>query len=625
MATTSTHSAIGAPAPDARRQYLVLATLCAATVTIMLATSTMNVALPSLVVDMSASTRDLQWIVDGYNLAFAALVLAFGSLSDRYGRKGALLLGLAVFGGAALAGSQAANPGQLTAAQVVMGLGAAAIFPTTLSIISNVFVDRIARAKAIGIWGAAAGMGSGFGPAVGGALTETWSWRANLIFLTLAAVAVAVASAQIVQTSRDPGTPRVDVVGLLISVAAVGGLVFTIIEAPHAGWDSVATFGGFAVAAAMFAALVAWELRCPHPMLDVRLFLNPRFSAASGSLAFLYFALFGFIFLATQYMQFLLGYSPLETGLRIAPVAVALGVGSVVGTALAMRIGNKIVVTVGLAMFGLCFAWISTDGADLPYWLMLLQLIPMGIGAGFASAPATEAVMGAVSKEKAGIGSAMNDATREFGGTLGVAVIGSVQVSLYSAHLVDGGGLAALPEPARAVAEDSLGAAQQVIAGVGDPALAAAMLESASDAFLNGFAAACLVAAAVCFAGALITGLFLPARPDAELDAEELAVRPTPAEVLVARLRGRVRNPAGTPVGNALVTVHAADGTVLASCRSGADGHFALAELPAGSHRIDVVQSLIAEQTVHLSGGVQNEVDLVLGRPVEVAVEPVYV
>ncbi len=624
MATTTAVRPADVPVPDARHQNLVLATVCAATMMIMLATSTMNVALPSLVKDMSASTRDLQWIVDGYNLAFASLVLAFGSLSDRYGRKGALNLGLGIFATAALVGSQANTPAQLTAAQVVMGLGAALIFPTTLSILSNTFTDRRGRAKAIGIWGAAAGMGSGFGPAIGGALTQAWSWRANLIALTLGAIVVAVIAGRVVVTSRDPSTPRLDIAGLLISVLAVGTLVFTIIEAPHNGWRSGTTLAGFVLTLVFFAGMIAWELRCPHPMLDVRLFTNPRFSAASGSLAFLYFALFGFIFLGTQYLQFVLGYSPLDTGLRLAPVAVALGVGSVVGTMLAVRIGNKIVVTTGLILFGLSFVWISTDGRDFPYWLMVLQLIPMGIGGGFASAPATEAVMGAVSKDKAGIGSAMNDATREFGGTLGVAVIGSVQVSLYSGQLTGNGALAGLPDSARAAAGDSLGAAQQVIGDVSDPAQAAAMLDAVSNAFLHGFTAACLVAAAVCFAGALLTGFYLPARPEAHLDvdsADDPEVPITPVEVLAAvRLRGRVRGPAGTPVDQALVTVHAEDGTVLAACRSGADGCFEVAALPNGAHRVDVVQGLAAQTPLHLHEGMEAQIDLVLGHTSAAAV-----
>jgi hypothetical protein len=279
---------------------------------------------------------------------------------------------------------------------------------------------------------------------------------------------------------------------------------------------------------------------------------------------------------------------------------------------LAVRIGNKAVVTMGLVLFGLSFAWISTDGRDFPYWLMLLQLIPMGIGGGFASAPATEAVMGAVPKEKAGIGSAMNDATREFGGTLGVAVIGSVQVSLYSGHLADNGGLAALPEAARETAGDSLGAAQQVIATTADPAAAAAMLDAASDSFLHGFAYASLVAAAVCFAGAVLTGLWLPARPEVQEDDEAAAELPLPPEVLVVpatvaaeppRLRGRVRGPAGAPVVGALVTVLAADGAVLATCHSGVDGFFEMAALPAGAHRVEVTQALAAQVPVELGLG----------------------
>ncbi|MGQ0467835.1 MAG: MFS transporter [Sporichthyaceae bacterium] len=610
------------PAPDAARHAnLVLATLCAGTFTIMLATSTMNIALPALVTDLQASTRDLQWIVDGYNLAFASFVLAFGSLSDRYGRKGALILGLAVFAGAAMVGSTADSTAQLTAAQVVMGLGAALIFPTTLSIISNVFTGRAARAKAIGIWGAAAGLGAGFGPMIGGAMTDIWSWRGSLLLLMALAAGVAALSARYVHTSRDPSTPRLDLGGLALSVLAVGSLVFTIIEAPKHGWGSTETLAGFAVSLALFAALIGWELRSPEPMLDVRLFANPRFSAASGSLAFVYFAIFGFIFLGTQYLQFVLGYSPFEAGLRIAPFAVAMGVGSVVGTVLAVRIGNKLVVTAGLVLLAFSFAWISVDDTSTGYLVIVLQVVPMGLGAGLTSAPATEAIMGEVPKEKAGIGSAMNDATREFGGTLGVAVVGSIQASLYATSLADSSALAALPESVRGVAGDSLGAAQQVIAGIGDPALADAVAQASSDAFLSGFSVGCLVVAGVCTVGAILTAWLLPARPAAE--AEQLA--PAPAAGPPARLRGRVRGPAGQPIGGALVTVHAVDGTVLASCRSGPNGHFDLAELPAGAHRVDVVQSLVAEQAVHVGPGAEEEIELRLGGATTLPLAPALV
>jgi len=479
------------------RRYATLAAVCAASFTILLATSSMNVALPSLVSDLSASTRDLQWIVDGYNLAFASFVLAFGSLSDRYGRKGALLLGLSVFAAAAVAGSRATSPRELIAAQAVMGLGAALIFPTTLSIISNTFTERGERARAIGIWGAVTGMGGGLGPVLGGGLLEGFWWGSILITLALVAVGVAMAVALTVTTSRDPSVPRLDVGGLALSVLAVGSLVYTVIEAPARGWLSPMTTAGFTTAELLLVALVWWELHSAAPMLDVRLFRNPRFSAASSAVAFAYFALFGFIFLGTMYLQFVKGYSALGAGTRLLPVAGSIAVGSLVGTQLAVRIGNKAVVTAGLLLFTAAFTWISTADGATGYPSLVGQMVLVGLGLGATTGPATEAIMGAVSKEKAGIGSAMNDATRELGGTIGVAVLGSIYASIYASHLTGSGAAAGLPTQARGAAAESIGAAQQVAAAMPDATAAGALMHGATNAFLDGFSIACLVAAGV--------------------------------------------------------------------------------------------------------------------------------
>jgi EmrB/QacA subfamily drug resistance transporter len=516
------------------RRWGTLAVVSTASFLILLATSSINVALPSLVADLSASTRDLQWIVDGYNLAFASFVLAFGSLSDRYGRKGALLTGLAVFALAAVAGSRADSAGHLIAAQAAMGLGAAMIFPTTLSIISNTFTERRERARAIGIWGAVTGMGGGVGPVLGGGLLTGFWWGSILLTLAIVAAVIAVAVALTVVTSRDPSTPRLDKLGLVLSVLAVGSLVYTVIEAPHRGWLAPPTIAGFTAAQLLLVALVWWELHTPQPMLDVRLFRNRRFSAASGAVAFAYFALFGFIFLGTMYMQFVKGYSPLGAGTRLLPVAGAIAVGSLVGTMLAVRIGTKVVVTAGMVMFATVFTWLSVDDAATSYLALVGQMVMIGLALGSTTGPATEAIMGAVSKEKAGIGSAMNDATRELGGTLGVAVLGSIYVSLYADHLT-GSTTAALPAPARDAAAESIGAAQLVAAKLPDPAAAYALLHSATNAFLDGFSAACLAAAGVTLFAAIVTAICLPARPSV-LDA-------TPAGEATVRTSTRRRIP----------------------------------------------------------------------------------
>ena len=496
-----------------RSRWFILATLCLATFAINVDTTIVNVALPSLVRELKASNGQLQWIVDAYNLAFAALVLAAGSLSDRYGRRGALLLGLAIFGLASLAGAAAESPGQLILVRAVMGVGAATIFPATLSILSNVFTNRAARAKAIGIWGATTGIAVALGPITGGWLLERYWWGSIFLAMVPIAAVAAILTAVIVPTSKDPATPRLDWGGLMLSTAGLGTLVYTIIEAPQHGWMSARSLLGFVLAGLLLAALVGWERRTREPMIDVRLFANVRFSAASGSVTFAFFALAGFIFVITQYFQFLKAYGPLETGLRMLPVAGAIAAGSLVGTRLAIRIGTKLVVTTGLIMLGSAFLWISTASTATPYSEIIGQMVILGGGLGLTSAPATESIMDVVPKEKAGVGSAVNDATRELGATLGVAVIGSVFASMYSRTLDANATVASLPVDVQDSARQSVGGAfiaAEHIAVAGDQGVGAQLVHAATSAFFDGFQAGCLVAGGLAFVGAAMVAMVLP-------------------------------------------------------------------------------------------------------------------
>jgi EmrB/QacA subfamily drug resistance transporter len=478
---------------------------------ISLDTTIVNVALPTLNRDLGASTSQLQWIVSAYSLVFAALLLASGSLSDRVGRKGMLLAGMAVFGLAGAAGGLAGNPEQLIVARGVMGVGAAMIFPATLSLISNIYTGRAERARAIGLWGAVAGAAVALGPIVGGWLLETFSWSA--IFFAMAPIAAVAAAlvARSVPTSRDPEAPRADRPGLLLSTAAMALLVFTIIEAPDHGWSAPATLAGFACAGLLLAAFIAWQRRAPAPLLDVGLFRNLRFTAASASVTVVFFALSGFLFLITQYFQLFKGYGPLSTGVRMLPVAISVAVMSVLGTRFAVRYGTKIVVATGLSFLAVFFVWASTDTADTSYGVMAAQMVLSGSGMGLTSAPATEAIMGVVPAAKAGVGSAINDATRILGAALGVAVLGSIYASLYSSRLAEGlpAGLSASDA---AAAGSSAGAALEVAARV-DPALGGKLSAAVSSAFFDGMSTSFLVAAGVCTAGAVLAGALLPAQP----------------------------------------------------------------------------------------------------------------
>ncbi|MCY4727204.1 MFS transporter [Nocardioides sp. STR2] len=500
------------------RRAALLATTCLAALTINLDTTIVNVALPSLARELDADTRELLWVVDGYNLAFASLVLAMGSLSDRFGRRPSLVFGLAAFSTASGAAALVHSVEALVALRVVMGASAALIFPTTLSIIANAFTERRERATALGTWGAAVGMGVALGPVSGGLLLEHFSWHSVFWALVPVGLVAIVMTLAFVPESRDPGVPPLDLPGLAVSVAALGTLTWTIIEAPEHGWTSTVTLSGFAVAGALSLAFVAIERAAEHPMLDVTLFADRRFSAACASVTIAFFALFGFIFLITQFFQFLRDYSALGTGVRILPVAIAIAVASVAGGQLAPRLGTKAVVGTGMLLLGSSFLWVSTIDVDVDYATTVVpQMVLMGLGLGLITTPATESIMQVLPPARAGVGSAVNDATRELGGTLGVAVVGSLFSSLYGARLVEL--LEGRLDPATLdAARDSVGFTDALAAQV--PGVTRAM----ETAFVDGLSRGSLVVGLLCLAGSAAAWVALPANRYDPLAEGELAL-----------------------------------------------------------------------------------------------------
>ncbi len=508
------------------RRYLVLATVCLAAFAINLDTTIINVALPALGRQLHATTRDLEWIVDGYNLAFAALVLTAGSFGDRFGRRPALLVGLGGFAVASGVGAAMQSSGALVVVRFVMGVCAAIIFPTTLSIITNTFPDRSERAKAIGLWGAVTGIGVAVGPITGGLLLAHFGWPSVFLALVPVAVVALAATLRWVPESSDPGQARLDPVGLLLSSAAIGLLVYTIIEAPGRGWTAPLTLAGFVTATVLTVAFVVVERGKQQPMIDVSLFRRPAFSAASGAVTVAFFALFGFIFLVTQYFQFIRGYGSLSTGARILPVAATIALGSIIGVALASRIGTRIVVMTGLLLLAASFAWISVSPTFMSYGQIVAQMVLMGFGLGMTTAPATESILSVLPPAKAGVGSAVNDATREAGGTLGVAVLGSIFTSLYASHLGNTS-FTHLPASILDSAKNSVAAALHVV-GAAPAATQHPLLDDVQTSFMSGFHIACVVAAAICALGALAASA-LPSRPNSN------ATTPTPATLVSAR------------------------------------------------------------------------------------------
>jgi EmrB/QacA subfamily drug resistance transporter len=522
-------AATTAPSRIHRLRWWTLAVLCLSLLMVVIDNTIVNVALPTLSTELDASTTELQWIVDAYTLVFAALLLAFGHFGDRFGRKLALQLGLVLFAATSLLAALSTTSTQLIGARALMGIGAAFIFPATLAILVNVFTDTKERAAAIGIWSACTGLAVALGPVTGGYLLEHFEWGSIfLVNLPIAAIAL-IAGWVLVPTSRDSSVGGMDHLGLALSAIGVGLVVWSIIEAPHLGWTDPLVMVGGLIGMGLLAGFVVWERRIAHPLLDVRLFRNARFSAASLSVAAAFFALFGFIFLITQYLQLVQGYSPLEAGLRTLPFAIATGVTSPLAIVAMHRFGSKLVVAAGLAVMSLGFVLASLVEVDTPYvGLTLLSMVTIAVGLGLTTGPATESIMGSLPAEKAGVGSAVNDTTRELGGTLGVAVVGSVFASFYGAALVDALTGASVPPEVLTAAEESMAAAL-VVAGELPPALGGEVLAAAQESFISGLSAGSLVAAAVAAVGAIGAALWLPAR-QSRMRQEPVSTGVEPAE-----------------------------------------------------------------------------------------------
>jgi EmrB/QacA subfamily drug resistance transporter len=501
------------------RRWIALGILCLSLLLAVVDNTIVNVALPTLNQELGASTTELQWIVDAYTLVFSALLLTMGHFGDRFGRKRILQLGLVIFAITSALAAFSTTSGQLIGARALMGIGAAMIFPATLAILVNIFTDPKERAAAIGIWTAMVGVAVAIGPIAGGLLLEHFAWGSIFLVNIPVVVIAIVLGAIFLPESRDPKVGRMDYRGLVLSAAGVGLVIWAIIEAPKLGWTSVAFLSALIGGLFLLVVFTLVERRLEHPMLDVRLFKNARFTAASLSVTTAFFALFGFIFLITQFLQLVQGFSPLEAGIRTLPFAIATGIMSPLAIALMHKFGSKAIVTLGLLVMGAGFLIASTIEVDTPYFgAVIISMVTIAAGLGLATSPATEAIMGALPPEQAGAGSAVNDTTREFGGTLGVAIVGSVFLSVYSAKVIDGYRSLGLPEQYESVVRESmgggLGVAGQLAEGPADQL--AAFVKSA---FIDGLALGSLVSAVVVIIGAAVALKFLPARAKSHEDS----------------------------------------------------------------------------------------------------------
>jgi MFS transporter, DHA2 family, integral membrane protein len=479
-------------APGYDRRWWVLGVLVLSLVVVMTANTSLNVAIPSIVRDTGASPTQLQWIVDAYALVFAGLLLTAGAMGDRFGRKGALMVGLAIFGTMSLLATMAQDPAALIAIRATQGLGAALLMPGTLSILAAVFPPD-ERPRAIAIWAGFAGSGAALGIVGSGWLLEHF-WWGSVFFVNVPIVAVAlVLVAWLVPTSRDPRRLPLDVIGALLSIVALGSLLFAIIEGPERGWTDGVTLGAFAAAAVGLAGFLAWERRREFPMLDLRFFASRPFTVGTSTIALTFFAMFGTFFIMTQYLQSVRGYTPLEAGVRILPMMAAMIPASTLSARWASRFGARAVLITGLTLLSAGLLVLASLGTTTSYWVLAGGLVLLGTGIGNVAAPATGAVMSSLPVAKAGVGSAVNDTAREVGGALGIAVLGSLLSAGYRASL---GGVAGVPEASLATAERSIGAALQEASRLGGDA-GAALTAAARSAYADAMGAALVVAAAV--------------------------------------------------------------------------------------------------------------------------------
>ncbi|MET0627958.1 MAG: MFS transporter [Acidimicrobiia bacterium] len=508
------------------RRWLILAVLCFSLLVIVLDNTILNVAIPTIVRDLDATNSQLQWMVDSYTLVFAGLLLTAGALGDRFGRRGALQFGLVVFGIGSLASAFAQSADQLIATRAFMGIGGAFIMPATLSIITNVFPPG-ERGKAIGVWAGTAGLAGVLGPTIGGFLLEHFYWGSVFLVNIPIVVVGILAGVFLIPTSRDPEARPLDPIGAVLSIVGLVALLYGIIEAPQNGWTDPTILAAFAVGIVLLLAFIAWEAHTEYPMLDVNFFKNPRFSAASLSIMFVFFSMFGTLFLLTQYLQFVLGYSPFETGIRFLPLALVMLIGAPLSAPLANRFGTKIIVTIGMTAAGASLLSFATLTADSSYWPdVVWRLMLMATGMSLVMAPATESIMGSLPLAKAGVGSAVNDTTRQVGGALGVAIIGSVLSSTYGSQMTDFLAGKPVSSGTSSAIQESLGAALGYANQIASqaPALAQSLAVTAQESYVDGMHAGVLVGAGVTLVGAVIAAIFLPARArQSDIEAQQVA------------------------------------------------------------------------------------------------------
>jgi EmrB/QacA subfamily drug resistance transporter len=489
------------------RRWAILGVLCLSLMVVMIGNTSLNVALPVLSKELNASSSQLQWLVDSYSLVFAGFLFTAGAIGDRFGRKGILQAGLVLFALASAGAAMVNTASALIALRALMGLAGAMIMPATLSILTNVFPAK-ERARAVGIWAGVSGAGIALGPLLTGYILEHSTWHATFLINVPVILLAIVAGAILIPRTADPAHTNLDLVGAGLSIAGLVSLVYALIEAPGHGWLSPETLLIGGAGLVIMAVFVWWELRKrDHAMLDVRLFKIPAFGVSSLALTLVFFAMMGAFFSFSLLMQLIFGYTPLESAVRMLPIAATMMVVSPFSTKIVESFGKRRTVAAGMLILAVAMFLFSRIGIDASYLQFALTMVLMALGMSIAMTPTTDLLMSAVPRNRAGMGSAMNDTTRELGGALGIAVLGSILASQYSSKIAPA--ITALPEATRTAASESLAGAMAVGQQIGG-ATGAGLVRSAQEAWMVGFHTSLLVGSVLIVIAAVIAYFGLP-------------------------------------------------------------------------------------------------------------------
>lgn len=500
-----------------RNRWIALAFMGISLLIISLDNTVLNLALPSIAEDLGSSASQLQWIVDAYVLAIAGLLLTMGYLGDRLGRKPTLQIGLVIFALFSLGAALSNSTGMLIGMRAMMGIGAAVILPATLSILTATFQEPKERAQAIALWAAIFALGMGIGPLIGGWLLDNFHWS-SVFYINIPIVAIGlIGGYYFIENSKSENPRKIDITGAVLSIAGFFALVYAIIQAGMEGWTAPHVLYAFGAAVVLLGLFILLELKSKNAMLPLHFFKNMSFTGANVALTLVSFGLMGAFFFLGQFLQSVQGYTPLQAGVRLLPMAAVSFISAAVSAQIANRIGTKLTVGAGVfiaAVGFFYFAWIAA--VDVSYTNIAIAMSIASFGIGLTMSPATNSVMGAIPVGQSGIGSAMNNTTRQIGAALGVAILGTIMNATYLAKIDAVNWPAQLPAQAMEAIRNSIQGAHIVAQNVSYPQLAEMIINQSNEAFTSGSSHALVVAAIIMVITSIITLIILPSQVRAQ-------------------------------------------------------------------------------------------------------------